>query len=134
MGFKVKEIDLHGHFPDEVEYLLDGCMVECRLQGVTTLNIIHGKGEGALRQAVVSALVKYRRNILKVEKGENTILEGGAGVTRVRLKINENEKKAYNNKVVFLPEKPSQSVEDFEVLKEKRRQAYLKKVKRALKK
>jgi DNA mismatch repair protein MutS2 len=78
-----------------IEINLLGCSVEEALQSVDTvldrsllgptreLRIVHGKGTGALRQAIMSAL----RNDSRVRRYQVAPLnEGGAGVTVVELK------------------------------------------------
>jgi DNA mismatch repair protein MutS2 len=78
-----------------LEINLLGCSVEEALQSVDTvldrsllgstreLRIVHGKGTGALRQAIMSAL----RDDQRVRRYQSAPLnEGGAGVTVVELK------------------------------------------------
>jgi DNA mismatch repair protein MutS2 len=77
------EIDLRGRTVeeavDEVDRTLDGLVVS----GGTWLRVIHGKGTGALRQAIADQLQEDPR-VKSHRLGEPA--EGGSGVTIVVLK------------------------------------------------
>jgi DNA mismatch repair protein MutS2 len=77
-----REIDLRGLYGDEaiaqIEKFLDGAL----LSGLTRVDIIHGKGSGALRKRVAEYL-KRNRHIKSFRLGEWN--EGGGGVTVVEL-------------------------------------------------
>jgi DNA mismatch repair protein MutS2 len=77
-----REIDLRGLYGDEaitqIEKFLDGAM----LAGLTRVDIIHGKGSGALRKRVAEYL-KKNPHIKSFRLGEWN--EGGGGVTVVEL-------------------------------------------------
>lgn len=76
-------IDLRGKYTDEAINDVENAVADALMSHITTLTIIHGKGTGALRQAVHRfleshpAVVEYRLGSLN---------EGGAGVTIVELK------------------------------------------------
>lgn len=76
-------IDLRGKYADEAVNDVENAVADALLGHITVLTVIHGKGTGALRQAVHRfldthpAVVGYRLGELN---------EGGAGVTIVELK------------------------------------------------
>lgn len=77
-----REIDLRGLYGDEaisqIEKFLDSAM----LSGLTRVDIIHGKGSGALRKRI-SEFLKKNPHIKSYRLGEWN--EGGGGVTVVEL-------------------------------------------------
>jgi DNA mismatch repair protein MutS2 len=72
------ELDIRGVRADEVSHLLDRYLDDALLGGLTTVRIIHGKGSGALRQAVRDELVRSPA-VRTFELAEQA--EGGEGVT-----------------------------------------------------
>ena len=76
------EVNLHGYRVDEALNVIDSLLDDAALEGMTSLKIVHGKGTGALRQAI--------REYLNGHPLVNTIEpgEGGsaAGVTVVQLR------------------------------------------------
>ncbi len=77
------EIDLRGVRASEALELLDKYLDDAYLAGLKTARIIHGKGTGALRKAVVDFLQKHP-HVREFRSGE--VGEGGFGVTVVTLK------------------------------------------------
>ncbi|MEK6558143.1 MAG: Smr/MutS family protein [Candidatus Margulisiibacteriota bacterium] len=126
MSFRTQEIDLHGTYPDEVEYSLGNALRDARLSGVTELTIIHGKGEGILRGAVLSALSRFKKDILTIYPEE--------GFVRLSLKLPEKLKKPYRSENVNLSQKakdiPENNLEEKRELGKKR---YLKRIQRGIK-
>lgn len=49
-------LDLHMFLPHDVKSVLDEYLTTCRRQGILRVRIIHGKGQGVLRQIVHSYL------------------------------------------------------------------------------
>lgn len=49
-------LDLHMFRPDEVKSAVAEYLAECRRRGIVHVRIIHGKGQGVLRQIVRSYL------------------------------------------------------------------------------
>lgn len=92
-GFRVAEpvlkfpldgtLDLHGIPPKEVGDLVDDWIDACRLEGLTSLRIVHGKGIGALRETV-HARLRRRADIAAFRPGGEG--GGGWGATLVDLK------------------------------------------------
>ncbi len=76
------EIDLRGLTVDETIEKVDTYLDDAILAGVSGVTLIHGKGTGALRQAV-NDMLKNRPNIKSFRLGN--IDEGGSGVTVVKL-------------------------------------------------
>ncbi|MBE3597586.1 MAG: Smr/MutS family protein [Limnochordaceae bacterium] len=76
------EIDLRGRTVEEATAELDKYLDDCTLAGVERVRIIHGKGTGALREAVRAYLARSTR-VRTYAPGEPA--EGGDGVTVVRL-------------------------------------------------
>ena len=77
------EINLIGKTTDEAIALLDKYLDDAYLSHLSSVRIVHGKGTGALRQAVQSHLrrVKYVKSYRLGELGE-----GDAGVTIAEFK------------------------------------------------
>ena len=77
------EINLLGKTVDEAIFELDKYLDDAYLAHIPTVRIVHGKGTGALRQAVQSKLrkTKYVESFRQGEYGE-----GDAGVTIAKFK------------------------------------------------
>jgi len=76
-------LDLHAFHPRDVPALLDAYLTECRAAGVLQLEIVHGKGTGALGRRVRSLLAR-REDVLHHGLAEEA--RGGWGVTLVTLR------------------------------------------------
>jgi DNA-nicking Smr family endonuclease len=79
------EIDLHTFRPDEVEDLLLDYFAECLDHHILQVRVVHGKGTGALKKKVQSAL---KRNPLVAAFHDADPAAGGWGATLVELKSN----------------------------------------------
>ncbi len=76
-------LDLHGYTVEEAIEALDKYLDKAYLNGMPYVYIIHGKGTGALKEAVFEFLRKDKR-VSRFELG--TISEGGTGTTIVFFK------------------------------------------------
>ena len=76
------ELDLRGMTVDDMLIELDRYLDQAYLSGLPFVRIIHGKGTGALRQAVREEL-RGHALVSSFKPGENN--EGGEGVTVVKL-------------------------------------------------
>lgn len=76
-------LDLHLFHPRDVPALLDAYLAECRAAGVLRLEIVHGKGTGALGRRV-QALLAGRKDVLHHSVADEA--RGGWGVTLVTLR------------------------------------------------
>ncbi len=76
-------LDLHLFRPADVPALLDAYLTECRAAGVLEVEVIHGKGTGALRRRV-QALLSAREDTAHVRTADEA--RGGWGVTLVTLR------------------------------------------------
>ncbi len=76
-------IDLRGKYADEAINDVENAVADALQGHITTLTIIHGKGTGALRQAV-HRFLEIHPAVISYRLGE--LNEGGAGVTIVELK------------------------------------------------
>src|SRR6056297_988345 len=76
-------LDLRGMRYDEAQRKLDKYLDDVRLAGYSTVEVIHGKGTGALRKAVEEVL-EGNRLVKDYRYGNQS--EGGMGVTIVNLK------------------------------------------------
>ncbi|TAK60929.1 MAG: endonuclease MutS2, partial [Bacteroidetes bacterium] len=77
-----REIDLRGMYGDEAVEAIDKFIDEAILSGLHRVDIVHGKGTGALRKRVTEYL-KFDTRVKSSRLGEWN--EGGAGVTVVEL-------------------------------------------------
>ena len=77
------EIDLRGMQTDEAIPLLERFLDNARRANLNTITVIHGKGTGALRQAVQQALRREQKGIKSFRLGRYG--EGEDGVTIVEL-------------------------------------------------
>jgi dsDNA-specific endonuclease/ATPase MutS2 len=76
-------LDLHLFHPRDVPALLDAYIPECRAAGLLQLEIVHGKGTGALGRRV-RALLDGRDDVLRHAFADEG--RGGWGVTLVTLR------------------------------------------------
>jgi DNA-nicking Smr family endonuclease len=76
-------LDLHTFHPRDVPALLEAYLAECRAAGVLHLEIVHGKGTGALGRRV-KALLARRDDVVSQSVADEG--RGGWGVTLVTLK------------------------------------------------
>ncbi len=76
------ELDMRGWRAADVRDRLDHYLNDAYLAGLPWVRIIHGKGTGALRQAVRDLLKEHK---LVASFGSASAAEGGEGVTIVRL-------------------------------------------------
>ncbi len=76
-------LDLHQFHPRDVPALLDAYLTECRAAGVLQLEIVHGKGTGALGRRV-RALLDRRDDVLRHATADEA--RGGWGATLVTLR------------------------------------------------
>lgn len=75
-------LDLHTFQPREVKSVVEEYLAVCRERGILDVRIIHGKGIGALRETVHSALRKMPEVLSFTLAGDSS----GWGATVVRLK------------------------------------------------
>ena len=76
------EVNLHGYRVDEALNVIDSLLDDAALEGMTSLKIVHGKGTGALRQAIREYLNGHPL-VNAIEPGEGG---SAAGVTVVQLR------------------------------------------------
>jgi len=77
-------LDLHGYTVDEALDKLDKYLDKAYSSGIPYVYIIHGKGTGVLREAVLDFLGKDKRRVARFEHG--SISEGDIGTTIVYFK------------------------------------------------
>ncbi|MBI5324358.1 MAG: Smr/MutS family protein, partial [Ignavibacteriae bacterium] len=73
-------IDLRGKRAAEAIRELDEFISNAIMSNISTIQIIHGKGTGALRQAIHEFLSNHPSNLIF---RDGTLVEGGAGVTYI---------------------------------------------------
>ena len=76
-------INVRGSLLDEAMMDVDKYLDDAFIAGLKEVTIIHGRGEGVLREGITEML-KYHKHVLKFRKGAYN--EGGDGVTVVQLK------------------------------------------------
>ncbi|MBQ6906695.1 MAG: endonuclease MutS2 [Clostridia bacterium] len=77
------EIDVRGQYGDDAWFMIDRYIDTAILEGYSSVNIIHGKGTGALRTAIWNNL-RHDRRVKSYRLG--TYGEGDSGVTVLELK------------------------------------------------
>ena len=77
------ELDLHTFRPNEIGSLLPEYFRECRMKGLLSVRVIHGKGSGTVREGV-HRLLERLPEVESFRLGNET--GGGWGATQVRLK------------------------------------------------
>ena len=81
-GFK-PELDVRGMIGEDAVFMVDKYLDDAHIAGIKVVTIIHGKGTGALRQAIWSALKKDNR-VSSYRAGQYG--EGDYGVTVIEMK------------------------------------------------
>jgi DNA-nicking Smr family endonuclease len=76
-------LDLHTVRPAEASALVAAYLDECAARGIYQVRIIHGKGTGALRRQVASALTRHPR-VARFHTADESA--GGWGATLVELR------------------------------------------------
>lgn len=77
------ELDLRGLTVEEALLVVDDCLAEAKATATTLVRLVHGKGTGALRNALRDSLRRDRR----IESFHDALpYEGGHGVTVVHLR------------------------------------------------
>ncbi len=76
-------LDLHMFRPDQVKDLILHYLAECRLNGIESVRIIHGKGTGTMREIVHSLLARLP-HVESFRLADE--VAGGWGATIVALK------------------------------------------------
>lgn len=82
MRYACPEVDLHALRADEALIRLDLFLNDAFVSGSPRARVIHGKGTGALRQAV-QGMLRHHPLVKSFRSGVTG--EGGAGVTLVEL-------------------------------------------------
>jgi len=82
MRYACPEVDLHSLRADEALIKLDLFLNDAFVSGSPRVRVIHGKGTGALRQAV-QGMLRHHPLVKSFRPGLEG--EGGAGVTLVSL-------------------------------------------------
>lgn len=83
-------LDLHTFRPEETRDLVREYVLACREKGVLALRIVHGKGKGAQRRIVHSALDALPEVVLRYRTAEPE--RGGWGATLVDLRPPRTER------------------------------------------
>lgn len=81
-GFK-PELDVRGFIGEDAVFMVDKYLDDAHIAGIKSVTVIHGKGTGALRQAIWNALKKDNR-VSSYRAGQYG--EGDYGVTVIELK------------------------------------------------
>ena len=76
-------LDLHTFNPKEISDLLDDYFAACIDEGIYSVRLIHGKGQGILKNRVRSLL---KKNPMVASFGKAPLEAGGWGATLVDLK------------------------------------------------
>lgn len=76
------KLDIRGYKPDDAERTLDVFFDKAILNNVRTLEIVHGKGKGALRKVVLSKMKEFK-DLKSYYHPDDEY--GGDGVTMIRL-------------------------------------------------
>jgi dsDNA-specific endonuclease/ATPase MutS2 len=77
------ELDLHTFRPEDIGELIPAYLEECAAHGLSDVRIIHGKGDGTLRETV-RALLERSPRVLSFRPGDT--LSGSWGATIVTLR------------------------------------------------
>jgi DNA-nicking Smr family endonuclease len=76
-------LDLHTFRPREVKELVPEYLAACRARGLTEVRIVHGKGQGTLRE-IVHSLLRRDPGVASFHLAE--VEAGGWGATIVTLR------------------------------------------------
>ena len=57
------DLDLHTYRPRDLPDLLPAWFEECRVEGILTVRVIHGKGSGSLREGVQALLPRLAGHV-----------------------------------------------------------------------
>lgn len=77
------ELDLHTFRPNEIGSLLPEYFRECRMKGLLSVRVIHGKGSGSLREGV-HRLLERLPEVESFRLGNETSGSWGATVVKLR--------------------------------------------------
>ena len=83
-------LDLHMFQPKDVKSVLSEYLTECRARGILRVTIIHGKGQGVLRE-IVSSFLKNSPNVIEFHTPSDA---SGWGATIAILKPLERKKES----------------------------------------
>ena len=85
------ELDLHTFRPKEIGSLLPEYFRECRMKGLLSVRVIHGKGSGSLREGV-HRLLERLPEVESFRLGDQT--SGSWGATLVRLRVWQDDERS----------------------------------------
>ena len=85
------ELDLHTFRPNEIGSLLPEYFRECRMKGLLSVRVIHGKGSGSLREGV-HRLLERLPEVESFRLGDQT--SGSWGATLVRLRVWQDDERS----------------------------------------
>jgi DNA-nicking Smr family endonuclease len=77
------ELDLHTFDPGDLPELLPAWLAECQARGFREVRIIHGKGTGTLRAAVL-ALLRRAPQVRSFRAGDESTGSWGATLATLR--------------------------------------------------
>ena len=136
MKFEIQKLDFHGFNLEDAKYKVSQAIPLAYKQNIAVLKIIHGKGEGILRENIRLLL---DTNIFSKYVSRYTSIDEGYTEVYIKSKPMESKKVVLRDKSEILSKKNitlNQSEFSVDIIKEKklkRKEKYLKMIKRKTK-
>ena len=121
-----RELDLHGRYPDEIDYLIQQELTICHAYHVQFLRIIYGRGDGILREEVLKKIPFFRNSVEKINIQETSVNLQLKSLVKEKVQI-----KLYKNKAIKPKTKTETETKDYHTeIHNRNRIRYIKRMER----